>query len=66
MGTVTAQEIFRAIDEGMAEISSKLASGELDGSGRYWTDEELASGAAKDGKLDPVPFHGQGKKSGAV
>jgi hypothetical protein len=51
---MTAQEIFKAIDEGMAEIPKKLASGELDGSGRYWTDEELTSGVAKDGKLDPV------------
>jgi len=54
--TMTTQEIFKAIDEGMAEIPRKLASGELDGSGRYWTDEELPSGAAKDGKLDPVPI----------
>jgi hypothetical protein len=51
---MTVQEIFKAIDEGMAEIAGKLASGELDGSGRYWTDEELASGLVKDGKLEPV------------
>jgi hypothetical protein len=51
---MTAQEIFKAIDEGMAEIADKPASGELDGSGRYWTDEELSSGVAKDGKLDPI------------
>jgi hypothetical protein len=57
MATMTAQEIFKAIDEGMAEIPKKLASGELDGSGRYWTDEELSSGVAKDGKLDPVPVN---------
>jgi hypothetical protein len=55
---MTAQERFKAIDEGMAEIAGKLASGELDGSGRYWTDEELSSGVAKDGKLDPVPING--------
>jgi hypothetical protein len=54
---MTAQEIFKAIDEGMAEIPEKLASGELDGSGRYWTDEELSSGVAKDGKLNPVPVN---------
>jgi hypothetical protein len=55
MSAMTAQEIFKAIDEGMAEIAGKLASGELDGSGRYWTDEELSSGVAKEGKLHPVP-----------
>lgn len=48
MTTMTAQEIFKAIDEGMAEIAVKLALGELDGSGRYWTDEELSSGIAKE------------------
>ena len=51
---MTTEEIFKAIDEGMAEIAGKLASGELDGSGRYWSDEELTSGVAKDGKLEPV------------
>jgi hypothetical protein len=56
---MTAQERFKAIDEGMAEIAGKLASGEIDGSGRYWTDEELASGVAKDGKLNPVPVEDQ-------
>jgi len=40
------QEIFDAVDNGLAEVSRKLASGELDGSGRFFTDEELAAGAA--------------------
>jgi hypothetical protein len=53
---MTSAEFFKAIDEGMAEVSAKLASGELDGSGRYWTDEELASGIASDGKLSPIPI----------
>ena len=44
--TMTVQEIFDAIDNGMAEVSRRLASGELDGSGRYFTDDELAAGAA--------------------
>jgi hypothetical protein len=35
----------------MAEVSRRLESGELDGSGRYYTDEELAAGAATGGKL---------------
>lgn len=43
---MTVQEIFDAIDSGMEEVSRRLASGELDGSGRYYTDEELAAGAA--------------------
>jgi hypothetical protein len=36
-------------------LPGKLARGEIDGPGRYWTDEELATGVAKDGKLNPVP-----------
>ena len=44
--TMTVQEIFDAIDSGMAEVSRRLASGELDGSGRYYTHDELAPGAA--------------------
>ncbi|HZP07384.1 MAG TPA: hypothetical protein VFB43_20970 [Terracidiphilus sp.] len=43
---MTVQEIFGAVDNGLAEVSRKLASGELDGSGRFFTDEELAAGAA--------------------
>jgi hypothetical protein len=48
--TMSVQEIFDAIDSGMAEVSRRLASGELDGSGRYYTDAELAAGAATGGK----------------
>ena len=59
---MTTQEIFKAVDEGMAEIAGKLASGELDGSGRYWSDEELSSGVAKDGKLEPVTVEDRTKK----
>jgi hypothetical protein len=46
IGDMTVQEIFDAVDSGMAEVSRRLESGELDGSGRYYTDEELAAGAA--------------------
>jgi hypothetical protein len=46
IGEMTVQEIFDAVDSGMAEVSRRLASGELDQSGRYYTDEELAAGAA--------------------
>lgn len=54
IGEMTPQEIFDAIDSGMAEVSQRLASGELDGSGRYYTDEELAAGAATGGKRTPA------------
>jgi hypothetical protein len=54
IGEMTPQEIFDAIDSGMAEVSQRLASGELDGSGRYFTDEELAAGAATGGKRATV------------
>jgi hypothetical protein len=47
---MTVQEIFEAVDSGMAEVSCRLESGELDGSGRYYTDEELAAVAATGGK----------------
>jgi len=47
---MSVQEIFDAINSGMVEVSRRLASGELDGSGRYYTDEELAAGAATGGK----------------
>jgi hypothetical protein len=40
---MTVEEIFEAVDSGMAEVSCRLESGELDGSGRYYTDEELAA-----------------------
>ena len=46
MRAMTVQEIFDAVDNGLAEVSRKLASGELDGSGRFFTDEELATAAA--------------------
>ena len=43
---MTSQQYLTAIDEALAEVSRRLASGELDGSGRFFTDEELAQGAA--------------------
>jgi hypothetical protein len=42
METMTVEEIFDAIDSGLAEVSRRLASGELDQSGRFYTDAELA------------------------
>jgi hypothetical protein len=54
IGEMTSQEIFDAVDQALAEVSSRLASGELDGSGRYYTDAELAAGAATGGKRTPA------------
>jgi len=46
---MTSEKIFEAVDSGMAEVSRRLESGELDDSGRYHTDEELAAGTATGG-----------------
>jgi hypothetical protein len=50
IGEMTSREIHEAIHQALAEVDRRLASGELDGSGRYYTDEELAAGAATGGK----------------
>lgn len=45
-----AQSLFASgVDSGMAEVARRFEAGELDGSGRYYTDEELAAGAATGG-----------------
>jgi hypothetical protein len=43
-----------AVDQALAEVSRRLASGELDQSGRFYTDEELAAGAATGGLKSPA------------
>jgi hypothetical protein len=43
---LNSRELHEAISQALAEVSRRLASGELDQSGRYYTDEELAAGAA--------------------
>jgi hypothetical protein len=43
---MTSRQLLDAVDQALAEVSRRLASGELDQSGRYYTDEELAAGAA--------------------
>jgi hypothetical protein len=40
---MTSEEIHEAVNEGLGEVARRLESGEIDGSGRYYTDEELAS-----------------------
>ena len=43
---MSSEEWHEAIRRGLAGLDRQLASGELDGSGRFYTDEELAAGAA--------------------
>jgi hypothetical protein len=54
IGEMTSQEIHEAVARGMAEVARRLESGELDGSGRYYTDEQLAAGAATGGLRIPA------------
>jgi len=51
---LSSRELHETIGQALAEVDRRLASGELDGSGRYYTDEELAAGAATGGKRTPV------------
>ncbi|MGB6745348.1 MAG: hypothetical protein WBE38_17005 [Terracidiphilus sp.] len=46
MERLSSDELHDAIHRALAEVDRRLASGELDGSGRFFTDEELAAGAA--------------------
>jgi len=50
---MTSRELLDAVDKALAEIPRLLASGELDGSGRFYTDEQLAAGAATGRKRQP-------------
>jgi hypothetical protein len=42
MSMMRSDYIHDAMDAALAEVDRQLASGELDQSGRFWTDEELA------------------------
>ena len=46
MKKMSSDELHEAIHRALAEVDRRLAAGELDGSGRFYTDEELAAGAA--------------------
>jgi hypothetical protein len=46
MKTLTSKEMLNAMDAALAEVDRQLSTGELDQSGRFWSDEELAAGAA--------------------
>ena len=49
MKKMTSKELHDTIRRGLREVDRQLASGEMDGSGRFYTDEELARGAATGG-----------------
>jgi len=51
---MTSRQILDSVDRALEEVDRRLASGELDGSGRFYTDEELAAGAAT-GRLKRKP-----------
>jgi hypothetical protein len=46
MKEMASREMLNSVEKAMAEVDRRLASRELDGSGRFYTDEELAAGAA--------------------
>jgi hypothetical protein len=46
MRALTSEQIHQAMKAALAEVDRQLAAGTLDQSGRFWTDEELAAGAA--------------------
>jgi hypothetical protein len=52
---MTSEEKHEAVRLALAEVDRRLASGELDGSGRYYSDEELAAGAATGGYPKKLP-----------
>jgi hypothetical protein len=43
---MTSRQFLDGVEKALAEVDRKLASGELDQSGRFYTDEELRAGAA--------------------
>jgi len=45
MKEMTSREMLDSVEKALTEVDSRLVSGELDGSGRYYSDEELAAGA---------------------
>lgn len=46
MKAMTSYDLHDAIRKALAEVDRRLDTGELDGSGRYYTDEELAADVA--------------------
>jgi hypothetical protein len=46
MKEMTSREMLDSLEKALAEVDRRRASGELDGSGRFYTDQELTAGAA--------------------
>jgi hypothetical protein len=55
MKQMTSDELHNALHKALAEVDRKLASGELDQSGLFYTDEELHCSGAATGKLRKKP-----------
>ena len=53
MRHLESKELHKTIQKAMAEVSRSRAAGELDESGRFWSDEELAAGAATGKSVKP-------------
>ena len=54
MKRMTSQQMFDAVHRALDEVDRQLAFGELDGSGRFYIDEELATGRATRGAARPA------------
>ena len=64
MREMSSRELHEVVHQALEEVTRRLESGELDGSGRYYTDEELAVGAALNGKPAPTkPIEAKSIKS---
>jgi hypothetical protein len=50
---MTAEQRREAIERVLDDIPRRLASREINRTGRFYTDDELAAGAALDGKPSP-------------
>ena len=51
---MTSREMHEAVHQAGEEVSRRLISGELDGSGSFQTDGELAAGGATRGDVRPA------------
>ena len=52
--TMNSEEVLAAVDAALRKVHQQYAEGTLDLSGRCYTDEELAAGAATGGVVRPA------------